>query len=264
MVVWLRSLLFQFYFFLSVAVAATLVVCCAPFRGRGGFIVTRCWASSMLEAGRILCGLDYVIEGRENIPDTPSVVMIKHSSVFEAYAQTVVFPDQVWVLKRELFWIPIFGWGLATLKPIAINRKAGRSAVKQVIQQGKARLAQGMWVTVFPEGTRVAPGQTKKYGVSGAALAHDAGVSIVPVAHNAGDFWPRRSLRKQPGLIRFCIGPAIDASGRTPKETNLLVQEWIENKMAEISEGYRSDENPTESSPDKTPPAAESRREFSD
>ena len=101
-------------------------------------------------AGKVLCGLDYVIEGRENIPATPSVVMIKHSSVFEAYAQTTIFPEQAWVLKRELFWIPVFGWGLARMKPIAINRKAGRSAVKQVIRQGKDRLARGIWVTVFP------------------------------------------------------------------------------------------------------------------
>ena len=157
---------------------------------------------------------------------------------FEAYAQTAIFPNQVWVLKRELFWIPIFGWGLAMMKPIAINRKAGRSAVKQVIQQGKARLAEGLWVTVFPEGTRVAPGETKPYGVSGSALAHEANVPIVPVAHNAGDFWPRRSVLKRPGLIRVCIGPPIDASGRSPKETNLLVQNWIESRMAEISTNY--------------------------
>lgn len=237
--VWIRSILFQVYFFASVALAATLVLCSAPFPARAGFAVTRTWAKSMLAAGRILCGLDYVIEGEENIPDSPSVIMIKHSSVFEAYAQTAIFPHQVWVVKRELFWIPIFGWALATTKPIAINRQAGRSAIKQVIQQGKARLAEGLWVSVFPEGTRVAPGESKKYGISGAALAHEAGVCVVPVAHNAGDFWPRRSLLKRPGLIRVCIGPPIDASRQTAKETNLLVQGWIESKMAEISEGYR-------------------------
>lgn len=234
----IRSLLFQLYFFGSVVIAATLVVLSAPFPGAGGFAVTRAWGRSMLVAGKVLCGLDYVIEGEENLPATPSVVMIKHSSVFEAYAQTTIFPNQAWVLKRELFWIPIFGWGLAVMKPIAINRKAGRSAVMQVIQQGKARLAEGMWVTVFPEGTRVAPGETKKYGVSGAALAREAGVPIVPVAHNAGDFWPRRSVIKRPGLIRICIGPPIDPSTQSPKETNLLVQEWIESKMGEISSYY--------------------------
>ena len=193
----------------------------------------------MLWAGRFFCGLDYVIEGEENIPDTPSVIMIKHSTVFETYAQLAIFPPQTWVLKRELQWIPIFGWGLAAMKPIAINRKAGHTAVTQVIEQGKSRLAEGIWVTIFPEGTRVSAGTTKKYGVSGAALAQEAGVPIVPVAHNAGDFWPRRGLRKRPGLIRVCIGPPIDAAGRKPRDTNLIVQDWVESKMAEISTGYR-------------------------
>ena len=167
--------------------------------------------------------------------------MIKHSSVFEVYAQVVAFPQTSWVLKRELFWIPFFGWGLLALKPIAINRKAGRTAVMQVIEQGKERLADGLWVTVFPEGTRMPPGQTRKYGVSGAALAQEAGVSIVPVAHNAGDFWPRRGFLKRPGLIRFCIGPPIDASTQTPKQTNTIVQSWVEGKMAEISSAYGAD-----------------------
>ena len=235
----LRSLLFQIYFFASVVVAGTGVLLTAPFPGNGPFRITRGWCRGMLLVGKYVCGLDYVVEGAENIPDEPSVVMIKHASVFEVYAQVVVFPQQVWVLKRELFLIPFFGWGLLALKPIAIDRKAGRTAVKQVIEQGQERLAEGLWVTVFPEGTRVQPGETKKYGISGAALAHAAGAKIVPVAHNAGDSWPRRSLLKRPGHIRFCIGPPIDASAQPPKETNVLVQSWIEGKMAEISSAYQ-------------------------
>jgi 1-acyl-sn-glycerol-3-phosphate acyltransferase len=235
----IRSLIFQFYFFASVAVASTTVVLCWPLGHRARFAVARTWAASMLFAGRWICGLKYVVEGLENIPDTPSVILIKHSTVFETYAQLVFFPIQTWVLKRELKWIPLFGWGLALLKPIAINRGAGHSAVTQVISQGKQRLAEGIWVTVFPEGTRVAPGKTKKYGVSGAALAREAGVRIVPVAHNAGDLWPRRGIIKKPGLIRFVIGRPIDAGVRPPKETNVLVQNWIEATMREISDGYR-------------------------
>lgn len=234
----IRSLLFQFYFYASVSIASSTVALCWPFGHSVCFAVARAWGKSMLIAGRWICGLQYVVEGQENIPREPSVVLIKHSTVFETYAQLVFFPIQTWVLKRELKWIPIFGWGLAAMQPIAINRGAGHSAVIQVIEQGKARLAEGIWVTVFPEGTRVAPGQTKKYGVSGAALAREAGVKIVPVAHNAGDFWPRRGVIKKPGLIRFVIGPPIDASAQPPKETNLLVQDWIEGKMREISTGY--------------------------
>jgi 1-acyl-sn-glycerol-3-phosphate acyltransferase len=193
----------------------------------------------MLWVGRIVCGLDYVIEGRENIPAEPSVIMIKHTTVFETYTQLAVFPPQTWVVKRELRWIPLFGWGLAAMRPIAIDRSAGHTAVTQVIEQGRKLLADGIWITVFPEGTRVSAGQTKKYGVSGAALAKEVQCAILPVAHNAGDLWPRRGLKKKPGLIRFCIGPPVEASDRRPKETNLIVQDWIETKMKEISIFYK-------------------------
>lgn len=247
MFVWLRSLVFQAWFFATVIVFASLAALLGPFPG-ASFRVARGWCLNMLIAGKYLCGLDYFIEGTENIPDKPSVILIKHSSVWEAYAQVVIFPRQCWVLKRELLSVPFFGWGLRALKPIAINRGAGGTAVRQVIEQGRSRLAEGIWVTVFPEGTRVAPGATKKYGISGAALAHDTGVPVVPVAHNAGDYWPRRSLLKRPGLIRVCIGPAIDGSAQSPKETNALVQAWIEAKMGEISESYKpegADDDPS-------------------
>lgn len=233
-----RSLLFQAWFFGSVVVFAIAVVLSWPFPMYVRFAIARCWGRGMLWAGRFFCGLDYVIEGSENIPDQPVVIMSKHSTVFEAYAQLVFFPAQSWVVKRELLWVPLFGWGLAALRPIAINRSAGRSAVLQVIGQGKQRLGEGLCVTIFPEGTRVAPGTTRKYGVSGAALAQEAGVLIVPVAHNAGDFWPRRSVIKRPGLIRLCIGPPIAPGSLPPREINLVVQEWIESKMREISTAY--------------------------
>lgn len=234
----LRSLLFQAYFFGSVVVFAIVVVACWPLPLSVRFAVARAWGRGMLRAGRFFCGLDYVIEGREHVPERPAVVMSKHSTVFETYAQLVFFPPQSWVVKRELLWVPLFGWGLAALKPIAINRSAGRSAVVQVIRQGRERLAEGLFVTIFPEGTRVAAGTTRKYGVSGAALACEAGCLIVPVAHNAGDFWPRRSILKRPGLIRVCIGPPIDPAGLEPREVNLVVQQWIEAKMREISAAY--------------------------
>lgn len=233
----IRSLIFQAYFFVSVVLFAVAVFISWVFPFGVRFGLARTWAASMLWAGRAICGLEYVIEGRENIPREPSVIMIKHSTVFEAYAQLTVFPPQTWVVKRELKWIPVFGWGLAALKPIAIDRRAGHTAVSQVIEQGREKLAQGIWVTIFPEGTRVLPGMVKKYGISGAALASEAHCPVVPVAHNAGDFWPRRSLLKHPGLIRFCIGPAIDSRALSPREINEVVRQWIDTKMAEISAG---------------------------
>lgn len=239
MMVWLRSLVFQVYFFISVSIAALTIAAGFFLPYRVLFGIARGWASSMLVAGRWLCGLDYVVDGREHIPDAPSVIMIKHTTVFETYAQLAIFPPQTWVLKRELLWIPFFGWGLAALKPIAIDRGAGHQAVRQVISQGKARLAAGIWVTIFPEGTRMPLGETKRYGVSGAALACEANVPVVPVAHNAGDFWPRRGLKKEPGLIHFSIGPPIDPAGLEPRELNLKAQAWVEARMREISAGYR-------------------------
>jgi len=235
----LRSLVFQFYFFASVAVASMSIFLMWPFPFTIRSAIARNWGKSMLWVGRLVCGLDYVIEGRENIPAEPSIIMIKHTTVFETYTQLAIFPPQTWVVKRELRWIPIFGWGLAAMRPIAINRSAGHAAVTQVIEQGRKLLGDGIWITIFPEGTRVPAGQTKKYGVSGAALARDAQCCILPVAHNAGDLWPRRGLKKKPGLIRFCIGPPIEPADRPPKETNLMVQDWIETKMREISVFYK-------------------------
>jgi len=194
-----------------------------------------------LWAGDFICGMKVIVEGQENIPDTPSIIMIKHTTILETYGHVAMFPRTAWVVKRELLSVPIVGWAIGlVLNPIAIDRKKGRSAVKQVIEQGKKRLADGVWVTIFPEGTRVPFGETRKYGASGAALAQEAGVPIVPVAQNAGDFWRRHEFfSMRPGTVRFCIGPPIDASAQDPKETNLIVQEWIEGKMGEISEAYK-------------------------
>lgn len=237
--IWVRSLAFQIYFYFSVVITCAAITVCAPLPYRIRFALARGWGKSMLGVGRVLCGLEYVLEGAENIPQKPCVFMIKHTTVFEIYAQLAFLPAQTWVVKRELLWIPLFGWGLAAMRPIAINRSAGRSAVTRVLEQGKDRLAAGIYLSVFPEGTRMGLGETQRYGASGAALALDAGVDLVPIAHNAGDFWPRRGLRKRPGLIRFCVGPPISPVGRKPKVTNLLVQDWVETKMAEISVGYQ-------------------------
>ncbi len=162
----------------------------------------------------------------------------------ETYWQIAALPPATWVLKRELLWIPVFGWALGVvMKSIAIDRKAGGPAVRQVIEQGQERIAAGLSVCIFPEGTRMPPGETRRYGVSGAALAKEAGCKIVPVAHNAGDFWPKRGLRKYPGRIRFCIGPPIDPAGRQPKDANLVAQDWIESRMRDISRLYEDKNN---------------------
>ena len=226
---YLRSLLFTAWFFAWTFVYAiffVLVTWALPFHGR--FALARVWARVILVALKWICGLDYRVEGREHLPATPQVVLMKHSSAWETVAQAVLLPPHVWVLKRELLWIPVVGWGIQRLRAIAINRGAAQRAVREVIAQGRRRLAAGLWVVIFPEGTRVAVGETRRYGASGAMLAAEAGVSIVPVAHDAGHYWARRGLLKKRGTIRVVIGPPIATAGRSPREINEAAQRWIE------------------------------------
>lgn len=247
MKLYLRSLLFTAILFLSVIPYAFVAMLMVIVAGSRALLVARAWARLNLWLLHRLCGLDYRVEGREHIPERRCVVYWKHSSAWETIAQLLIFPEaQSWVLKRELLWVPIFGWALYALRPIAINRGAGRSAVQQVLRQGAERLAAGRWVMIFPEGTRMPAGRTRRYGLSGALLAAENGVSVLPVAHNAGDFWPRRGLRKRPGTILVRIGPPIPAAGRDPEAINAEAQNWIETQMREISAVYREAETKKE------------------
>ncbi len=235
---WVLSLLYTTILFLD-SVVWGFVICLfgwLPFRGR--YAMARAWAHTNLWLAKSICGLDWRVDGRENIPrEGAHVTMWKHTSAWETMAQMVVFPPQAWVLKREILWIPLVGWATWLMKCIAIDRGAGHRAVNQVLDQGRERLAAGIWVLIFPEGTRVAPGETRKYGLSGALLASHAGCKLVPVAHNAGEFWPRRGLLKKPGVVRVVIGPPVEAAGREPRELNAEVQAWIEGTMAELRRG---------------------------
>jgi 1-acyl-sn-glycerol-3-phosphate acyltransferase len=230
----LRSILFTTFLFVSTffyAIAVLLLAWLPPHRL---YAVARSWSLTQLWMLAKLCGLRYSIEGLEHIPQGAHVSMWKHSSAWETIAQASIFPPQSWVLKRELMWIPVVGWAVHCLKPIAIDRKAGAVAVNQVIEQGTQRLKEGLWILVFPEGTRVAPGEVRKYGISGALLASRVGCKVVPVAHDAGEYWPRRGWVKRAGRITVRIGPAIDAAGRDPRELNEQVRMWIEAQLALI------------------------------
>jgi 1-acyl-sn-glycerol-3-phosphate acyltransferase len=231
---WLASLLFTTVLFLGTAVFATLVILSGVLPYRARFAVVRGWAITELWALKTLCGLDYVVEGRENVPPGNHISMWKHSSAWETIAQVVVFPPQAWVLKREIFWIPFVGLGTWLMRPIAIDRRAKQQAVQQVVDQGKDRLASGMWILIFPEGTRVNVGERRKFGMSGALLATQTGRMIVPVAHDAGRYWRRRGLLKKRGTIRVVIGPPIDPAGLEPRELTEKVKGWIDAKTAEL------------------------------
>ena len=230
----LRSIIFTLLLFVSVLPWAIVCLCARVFGRAASYAVALNWVHMILWLCRVLCGLNWSISGQDNIPAQNCVVFLKHSSAYETIAQFMLLPRQSWVLKRELIWAPFFGWALATLQPIAINRSAGRSAVDQVIRQGKERLADGHWIMIFPEGTRMKAGETRRYGISGTLLAQAAGVNILPVAHNAGDFWPRRGWRKKPGTVQFVIGPPVDPADRDPREVNEELQGWIEGQVAEL------------------------------
>ncbi len=199
------------------------------------------WARFQSFLLKFLCGLDYRVEGREHLPPGAAIILSKHQSAWETIVFQQIFPAQTWVLKRELMWIPLFGWALKLMRPIAIDRGAGRKAVEQVITQGRERLQSGIWVVVFPEGTRVAPGTRKRYAMGGAALAAETGYPVVPVAHNAGSFWPRRGFLKKPGTVRVAIGPAINPGEKKAEEIIKQVENWIEGKMVELENEPRHD-----------------------
>jgi 1-acyl-sn-glycerol-3-phosphate acyltransferase len=231
----LRSALFLLLSWASVLLLVPIGILLSvpfPFAGRYGILSQ--WARIQLWLLRHVCGLDYHVEGRENIPPGAAIAFSKHQSAWETIGLQDILPAQTWVLKRELMWIPIFGWGLAQLRAIAIDRSAGRKAVQQIVDQGRERLQHGIWIIVFPEGTRVPVGQQRRFGVGGAALAAGTGYPVVPVAHNAGTFWRRREFAKRPGTVQVVIGKPIDPRGKTPEEINRLAAEWMAETMTRL------------------------------
>lgn len=182
----------------------------------------------------ISCGVKYEIQGFENIPESPVIIMCKHSSTWETMAMQALFPPQAWIVKKELLWVPVFGWALYMINPISIDRSRGKKAMEQLMEQGAKRLEHGINVAIFPEGTRIDAGKKGKYKIGGALLAKRTGVPIVPVAHNAGYFWPKHGFSIKPGNIKMIIGEPINTEGLTAAQINKQVEDWIENKVAEI------------------------------
>ena len=182
-----------------------------------------------------VCGLRYEVVGLKNIPEQNCIIASKHQSAWETIAfRRLLPPRQSWVLKKELLRIPIFGWALAAANPIAIDRSAGKAAAKQIIKRGTELLHRGCYVVIFPEGTRVAPGERKRYGIGAALLAEHSGYPVLPIAHNAGVFWRRRGILKRPGVIQVVIGVPIETRGLKAAEINRRIEDWIESQVAEL------------------------------
>ena len=195
------------------------------------------WSRMVLWLARVLCGIRWRVEGQEHLPRRPAVILAKHQSAWETMAFQIIFPPQVYLLKRELLWLPFFGWGLALTSPIAIDRSRGTAALRRLVRLGRERLGRGFWVVVFPEGTRIPPGERRRYQPGGAMLAEHSGAPVVPVAHNAGLLWPRNALLKRQGTITVRIGPTIESAGRDAKTINRLAEQWIEEQQKTLCPG---------------------------
>jgi 1-acyl-sn-glycerol-3-phosphate acyltransferase len=231
----IRSLIFMVLQVVLTTLFSTFALLTFPFTPLTRYRLISSYARTMIWLLKVVCGIRYEVRGIENIPAEPCVVLCKHQSAWETLALQFIFPPQAWVLKRELLWIPFFGWGLAMTSPIAINRSDGKGAVKQLLKQGKQRLAQGFCVVVFPEGTRIPFGQRGKYKIGGALLAASSGALAVPVAHNAGRLWGRNSFIKRPGLVTMSIGQPIVTSGIKADEINARAETWIENEILQLA-----------------------------
>ena len=235
MIAFVRSAIFLLLAVLVTAPVGILVTLSIALPIGIRFRIVAAWRAVFLVICEHVLGIRYQVIGRENIPSTPAVVLSKHQSAWETIALQELFPPLVFVLKRSLMLIPFLGWGFFAIRMISINRTAGRQALMQVIKQGRDRLKNGISVAVFPEGTRVAPGESRRFKTGGALLASKAGAPVVPVAHNAGEFWAKNAFVKKPGRITVSIGPSIDPAGKTAEEITHIAEQWIESEMRKIS-----------------------------
>lgn len=237
----LRSVIFLVGALLITPVYGIAVPASRLLGRRAPFAAARSYTRVMLWWVELSLGITAEVRGWENVPRSPAIIMAKHQSAWETLFLEARFPDQCWIVKRELLWLPFVGWGLMAIRAIAINRASGQTAREQIVQQGAQRLKDGLWVTIFPEGTRVAPGRRGRYGIGGALLAVRTGAPILPIAHNAGEFWGRYAFRKRSGVVRVVIGPLIATEGRDVLSVNAEVENWIEGQMAVIASTRHAD-----------------------
>jgi 1-acyl-sn-glycerol-3-phosphate acyltransferase len=232
----LRSLLF-----VLVTIAATVVwlpVCllAAPLPYNQRFWVTSRWNVFVTWCAKVICGIRYQFKGYHNLPNAPVILLSKHQSAWETIVLLPLMPRPlVFVFKREILYIPFFGWGMALLRMIPIDRSQGVSAFRQVVVQGKRRLADGQWIIMFPEGTRTPVGSKGKYKTGGTRLAIETNALVVPIALNSGECWPKNSFIKRPGLITVSIGKPISPENHTADSLMHEVENWIESEMRVIS-----------------------------
>ena len=227
----IRSTLFTAVLAVLTPQFAVIALLTFPLPALTRYRIITVWSRCIVWAARNFCGIRYRVVGAEHLPQKPCIILAKHQSAWETLAFQLVFPPQVWVLKKELLRVPFFGWGLAMLSPIAIDRSARREALQQLVEQGRERLDAGFCIVIFPEGTRVPPGQRGKYRPGGARLAVQTETTVIPVAHNAGRCWARNAFIKRPGLVTISVGAPIDPRGLSAEQLAQRVEDWIEGEM---------------------------------
>ncbi len=233
---WIRAFVYQLVLIVTVIPYAFACLIWAPLPLVWRYRLTVGWPRLAIHAARVILGIRWQTKGWDNLPDGPVILLSKHQSAWETLYFPAFMPRQVcFVYKKELHRIPFFGWGLALLRMIPIDRSRGRDAFEQVVRIGQQRINEGRWPLLFPEGTRTAPGTAGRYKPGGARLAVRTGTPVIPIAHNAGLRWPRRAWIKQAGTITVSFGPPIDPAGMTADELNRRVQDWIEAEMRQIN-----------------------------
>ncbi len=232
----LRSALYLVLLVVSVAPYSVAVLAWSWVPQPRRYWLVTGWTRFAIFCARVVCGIRCEVRGRENLPNGPAIVLCKHQSAWETLWLTTAMPRPLtFVYKRELHYLPFFGWGIATLGMINIDRARGSDAFEQVVEQGGACLARGWWIVIFPEGTRTVPGAAPRYKTGGARLAVRTLAPVVPIAVNSGELWPRKAFLKRPGTITVSIGPPIDPAGRSAGEVADLVENWIETEMHRIA-----------------------------
>lgn len=232
----LRSLIFMLMMVVATVIWSGVCFLAAPLPYPKRYYVTSRWNVFIIWAARVVCGIEYEIKGWENLPDGPAVLLSKHQSAWETIFLLAYMPRPlVFVFKKEILYIPFFGWGIALLRMIPIDRKQGKNAFKMVVQHGKRRLKDGQWIIMFPEGTRIPVGAKGKYKSGGTRLAIETETPVVPIALNSGECWPKNSFIKKPGKVTVSIGKPISPEGQTPDGMMEQVEQWIESEMRVIS-----------------------------
>ena len=236
MLLWLRSLAYVIFLFVTVMPWSFVVLSGWLFPVHTRYRLCQMWTAMAIWGARVICGIRHKVEGWEHLPDAPAILLPKHQSTWETFWLAAAMPrDLTFVYKRELNWVPFFGWGIASTQMISIDRSKGQDAFEQVVEQGKDRLARGWWIVIFPEGTRTPPGTSRRYKTGGARLAVRTGALAVPIAVNSGEFWPKGRFTRTPGTITVSIGPPIDPNGRSAEEVAARVEAWIESEMRRIA-----------------------------